>query len=1062
MNDLLAPLHPSSVLERGVAGLWLRRRAEVEEAWEPHSLDHAVSGAVAGLRWSRRRVSLLDRTGWSTEVLVTNESADPISFDLLCVEDPSLSPPEGLAANRLYPSQYLDLTPIDFGDRGVALAIRQNMPGATAPWALVGSHTGCVAWATDALQLLGRGLPEGAPWPGLRADLPGSRLQHEHAAACLQSEAVRLAPGASWRGGFFLVLVEDHPEASSQTDAAFAEGVVLGDELAHPAATGPGDSGETGRSLVDREAAYLPVRDLTEAEIADLVPGERLHPEEVEGRTLGWFTPQGALVVTAAKQRAVLRPHGQILRPLSGLLPGTGDVTNTVWMDGGFCTQLTQGHAAKGRILSSRLTPLGIGRMHGLRIVVDLGSGWQLLGTPSVWLSAVDGATWWYATADRLLRVVSRAPDPGGATAVEVTTLRGEPVPAVVVLSLDWSGAPGQVGDLERDDRGLRIRAPKAASARKADPDAHLEVNLPAGAAVADDRPLFRDGASRGASVVTIAVPARAAWSITLTPHTTGPTEVQPPASASRWDGVHDRICLASQAGTPAADLLSALDQMTGWYAHDALVHYLSPRGLEQQTGGAWGTRDVAQGPVGLLRSWAEHDAWRSLLLLVFGNQLARGDWYQAFEFLPGHTRAAEEPHGDVVYWPLLALGQYLGATGDTAVLAEQVPFDDGPAVPLSAHVARALDLVESTFVPGTALPAYGHGDWNDSLQPADPDLARHMVSTWTVVLQAEALGKLARGIEACEPGLARRAASLASAGTADLRAHLLLDGVLAGYGVVGDDGRFSPLLHPRDTATGLTYSLLPMIHAISGDLLTLEEADRHLDVVRKHLTGPDGVRLFDRPVAYRGGPMKVFRRAEASSFFGREIGIMYVHAHLRYAEALARRGDGVGLLRALAQAVPVGLDRLVPCSAPRQLNTYSSTSDAAFADRYEAAANYSRVLAGEIPLEAGWRVYSSGPGLFLEVVTQRMLGIRHAAGEIEIDPVVDPALGRISARLPVWGRPLHVVIEAGPKGHGVAAVSVDGVPVPGRPLVNRYREAGVAVPAEALRAASTVVVTTR
>ena len=26
--------------------------------------------------------------------------------------------------------------------------------------------------------------------------------------------------------------------------------------------------------------------------------------------------------------------------------------------------------------------------------------------------------------------------------------------------------------------------------------------------------------------------------------------------------------------------------------------------------------------------------------------------------------------------------------------------------------------------VPGTALPAYGHGDWNDSLQPADPDLA--------------------------------------------------------------------------------------------------------------------------------------------------------------------------------------------------------------------------------------------------------------------------------------------------------------------------------------------------
>lgn len=38
-----------------------------------------------------------------------------------------------------------------------------------------------------------------------------------------------------------------------------------------------------------------------------------------------------------------------------------------------------------------------------------------------------------------------------------------------------------------------------------------------------------------------------------------------------------------------------------------------------------------------------------------------------------------------------------------------------------------------------------------------------------------------------------------------------------------------------------------------------------------------------------------------------------------------------------------------------------------AFADRYEASRDYDRALAGEVPLEAGWRVYSSGPGLFLD-----------------------------------------------------------------------------------------------
>ncbi|WP_141820407.1 hypothetical protein [Ornithinimicrobium humiphilum] len=316
--------------------------------------------------------------------------------------------------------------------------------------------------------------------------------------------------------------------------------------------------------------------------------------------------------------------------------------------------------------------------------------------------------------------------------------------------------------------------------------------------------------------------------------------------------------------------------------------------------------------------------------------------------------------HGDVVYWPLLALGQYLAATGDTDLLREEVAFTGdgrpGAVAPLVEHVERALSAVEASFVPGLALPAYGHGDWNDSLQPADPALARRMVSTWTVVLQAEALDRLADGVRPALPSLAERAADLAARGTADLRRHLLVDGVLCGYGVVGDDGTVTPMIHPRDSRTGLRYSLLPMIHAVAGDLLSPGEAAAHLRLVDEHLTGPDGARLFDRPVAYRGGPTEIFQRAEASSFFGREIGIMYVHAHLRHAEALARVGDGPGLLRALARAVPVGLSELVPSAAPRQANTYSSSSDGAFADRYEASRDYDRALAGEVPLEAGWR----------------------------------------------------------------------------------------------------------
>ena len=54
----------------------------------------------------------------------------------------------------------------------------------------------------------------------------------------------------------------------------------------------------------------------------------------------------------------------------------------------------------------------------------------------------------------------------------------------------------------------------------------------------------------------------------------------------------------------------------------------------------------------------------------------------------------------------------------------------------------------------------------------------------------------------------------------------------------------------------------------------------------------------MDRPVAYHGGAETIFRRAESAAFFGREIGLMYVHAHLRYAEAMAMLGEPEALWR--------------------------------------------------------------------------------------------------------------------------------------------------------------------
>jgi cellobiose phosphorylase len=243
------------------------------------------------------------------------------------------------------------------------------------------------------------------------------------------------------------------------------------------------------------------------------------------------------------------------------------------------------------------------------------------------------------------------------------------------------------------------------------------------------------------------------------------------------------------------------------------------------------------------------------------------------------------------------------------------------------------------------------------------------------------------------------------------------------------------------------------MIHAILADLLTPEQAAAHVGFIRTHLLGADGARLFDRPPAYRGGPQRQFQRAEASTFFGREIGIMYTHAHLRYAEAMAHYGDAEAFFEALRRAHPIGIRTVVPTAAPRQATCYYSSSDAVVADRYEAAERYADVRAGRVPFEGGWRVYSSGAGIALRLVHHCFLGLRRGRSTLVVDPVIPKTLDGMCAEVTLEGAPVHVRYEVAALGRGPTAVTLNGHALPTTRLTNPYRPAGVAIPMDALRA---------
>jgi cellobiose phosphorylase len=158
------------------------------------------------------------------------------------------------------------------------------------------------------------------------------------------------------------------------------------------------------------------------------------------------------------------------------------------------------------------------------------------------------------------------------------------------------------------------------------------------------------------------------------------------------------------------------------------MIHYLAPRGLEQYSGGGWGTRDVCQGPAEMLLALGKWQPLHELLLRVFKMQNSDGDWPQWFMFFERERGIRPtDSHGDIVFWPLLTLAEYLIASEELSILDAIVPFfhpegdEHAEKASIWGHVERALKLIGRRVIPGTNLAAYGHGDWNDSLQPSDP-----------------------------------------------------------------------------------------------------------------------------------------------------------------------------------------------------------------------------------------------------------------------------------------------------------------------------------------------------
>jgi CRISPR-associated protein Csx3 len=987
-------------------------------------------------------------------------------------------------------SQYVDLLPVSDAQLGWTILARQNLPmaGGRHPWLSLACVNGAAAYCTDGYQFFGADHrlacePEAVRTKNLRC----KRLQYEAAMAGLQSRSASLEPGGTAEVTFVARYVPDHPRASSPSDLSLLREALPADwAKADDAQRSRAAPGEPAAPSLFVSAPWLHGDQPAEKDWAEWFPGRRRHEETgADGSVHSFFTGDSTHVVSRDKEAAVTRPHGHVLRSGAWRWVDPEQFGTTCYAAGIFSAQAYMGNPTFGRLLPVLRSALGIGRAAGQRVFVRRGGVWHQLGLPSAFAMTTGDARWTYRLGTEVIEARVWCSSKRASAFLELCVSKGAALEEFLVTHVLALGTNEFEHSAEvrvhREGHWAECRPGATSIASSLSPGTCFAIaatGADGSVQIGDDGLLFSDGRSRGHPCLVLKSGKVSRLGVILCGTQKGPDSLQAAVEGSRDEWAREpapsappaspiQLALPPSAapgsGADTAAGVARVDEILPWFVHNAAIHFSSPHGLEQQGGAAWGVRDVCQGSVEWLIGACEWPLVRQTLEVVFAQQFsADGAWPQWFMHPPYQSIQQADSHGDVCFWPVKALCDYIEASNDIEFLRWRTGYTDpdshikvGPSETLLQHCDRVIGQCEARFVPGTALVNYGDGDWDDTLQPADPAMRTRMISSWTVALAYQTFRQLSSVLNrAGEPERRSRIDALLVRMRVDFAEWLMPDSVVAGFLVTNSDGSTRPLLHPSDAVTGIRYRLLPMTRAVLAELFTPEEAARHMAIVHQELLCPDGARLMSEPARYLGGCERLFKRAETAANVGREIGLQYVHAHLRYAEAMAKVGDADRLWTALQVVNPVALGRVVGNAAARQSNVYFSSSDADFDDRVEAALHWREVRMGTVQVRGGWRMYSSGPGMFIHKVRACLLGLRESFDEIVFDPVLPARLDGLVAHATLCGLPVELRYRVRKGCFAPGAVRLNGQDlIGGRREENPYRAGGLCFRQVALRA---------